>query len=81
MANDLNALMRQQAEPTYFTPMAVVKTMVEETDGAAVAQIQPPYEHFFRKVDMKGTFKKTWKILGNLKRLWPSKQDKSSISK
>ena len=64
MANDLNAMMRQQTEPTYFTPMAVVKTMVDETDAAAVAQIQPPYEHFFRKVDMKGTFKKTWKVLG-----------------
>ena len=54
--------------------------MANETTMTATA-VQPPYEHFFRKVDMSGTFKKTWKILGNLKRLWPSKQDKSSISK
>lgn len=37
--------------------------MTNEMTMTATA-VQPPYEHFFRKVDMNGTFKKTWKILG-----------------
>ena len=64
MTKDLNALMKQQAGPTYFMPMPVVQTMVEEVDSVHVAMIPPPYERFFRKVNAKGTFKKSFKILG-----------------
>lgn len=64
---DLNQLIRKMGgvEPEYRTPMAVVKTMAEETDAARVAQIQPPYEHYYRQVpDTSRTFKKTWHVLG-----------------
>ena len=64
---DLNQLMRIMGgvEPEYHTPMTVVKTMAEESDAAQVAQIHPPYEHYYRQVpDTSRTFKKTFKVLG-----------------
>lgn len=39
---DLNQIMREQGEPTYFTPVAVYEPLLDRSGGLAV--INPPYE-------------------------------------
>ena len=42
VGKDLNQIMRETGEPTYYTPVAVYEPLLDKSGGLAV--INPPYE-------------------------------------
>ena len=53
MNGDLNDMIRQQGEPTYYTPPTVYGNLIENHDGGQVTIINPPFE--------ERPLKKQWK--------------------
>ena len=64
MNGDLNDIIRQQGEPTYYTPPTVYGNLIENHDGGQVTIINPPFESQQPKKPRRKTWIKKWRAFG-----------------